>query len=109
MSNMQHLDLEDPLLDKHERAGGQRGQPDRSAASGRAEVNKEGLKLFFLTTHWNNVFSSLFEPDHIRDGVSVKQIESWGGTKGLLDKLKVDPKQGLDNNNSGDLEQRGSE
>jgi len=44
MSNMQHLDLEDPLLEKHERAGGQRGQPDRSAASGRAEVNKEGLK-----------------------------------------------------------------
>jgi len=96
MSNMQHLDLEDPLLDKHERNGGQRGHPDRASPSGNAEVNKEAL-------------TSLFEPDHIREGVSVKQIESWGGTKGLLDKLKVDAKQGLDNNNKGDLDQRGSE
>jgi len=54
-------------------------------------------------------YSSLFEPDHIREGTSVKQIESWGGMKGLFDKLRVDPKQGLDNNNKGDLDQRGSE
>ena len=43
MSHMQHLDLEDPLLEKHDRAGGQRGLPDHSAPSGRSEVNKEGL------------------------------------------------------------------
>jgi len=40
---MQHLDLEDPLLDKQDRAGGQRGHPDRASPSGSGEVNKEGL------------------------------------------------------------------
>jgi len=34
--------------------------------------------------------SELFEPDNIKDGVSMKTLKNWGGTEGILNHLKVD-------------------
>jgi len=52
------------------------------------------------------LISSLFEPDHIREGTSIKKVENMGGAEGLLSKLRVNVKDGLDTHDESDLAAR---
>jgi calcium-translocating P-type ATPase len=45
----------------------------------------------------------LFSPDNIRDGASNQKLISWGGTDGMLNKLKVTAKGGLNPEDQSDV------
>jgi Ca2+ transporting ATPase len=78
MSN--YKDLESPLLHKN------------------SALNVYGIKQRDL--------ADLFEPDNIKDGVSVRKVESWGGIQGVLEKLDVKVKDGIDTHAVTDISAR---
>ena len=92
MSN--YKDLESPLLHRN------------------SALNVYGIKqkdLAYILFHiWNLTIkkSDLFEPDNIKDGVSIRKVEAWGGIQGVLEKLDVKVKDGIDTHDVTDISAR---
>ncbi|CAK88204.1 unnamed protein product (macronuclear) [Paramecium tetraurelia] len=63
----------------------------------------EALTDFGMTA---NELSQMFFPHNIRDGSSLDILSRFGKIEGLIQKLKTDPKRGLDGTNTNDLELR---
>ena len=62
--------------------------------------------IFLLYEPKNKKKSDLFEPDNIKDGVSIRKVESWGGIQGVLEKLDVKVKDGIDTHAVTDISAR---
>jgi len=80
--NTQNVDLETPLNARRE---------------------SDFIKVFAVR---KTELCDFFDPDNIHRGISVEKLGKMGGTEGLLEKLKVSAKTGVNSDDQSDLDSR---